>query len=40
MGKKDNLVKLVDIIENEELNANYPRPVFSDELLLLGFEKV
>ena len=37
--KKDNLIELVDTIENDELNANYPRPVFSDELLILGFDK-
>lgn len=37
--RKDNLIKLVDVIENEDLDAGYPRPVFSDELILLGFEK-
>ena len=37
--KKDNLVRLVDVLDNEELNANFPRPVFSDELMLLGFDR-
>ncbi len=36
--KKDNLIKLVEVLENDELNASFPRPVFSDELLLLGFD--
>lgn len=37
--KKDNLIKLVEALEDEELDAGYPRPVFSDELTLLGFRE-
>lgn len=37
--KKDNLIELVETVENDDLNANFPRPVFSDELNLLGFHK-
>lgn len=37
--KKDNLIQLVETIQDESLNANFPRPVYSDELILLGFDK-
>ena len=37
--KKENLVKLVDSLEDETINANFPRPVYSDELALLGFDQ-
>lgn len=35
--KKENLVRLVDTIPDESLDAHFPRPAYSDELDLLGF---
>ena len=36
--KKDNLIQLVENIDNQANEVDFPRPVFTDELLLLGFD--